>query len=143
MITRVLVATLAGAIVMFLLGYLIFGVLLNSFMQENVNQYTGMIKDPPNFMLLIGANLVLAWLLAFVGDYWAGIRNFASGLKLGALITFPVVLWSDLQFESFANIYMGFVPIIVNVLAGTLLGAIAGGVIGLVLGIVDKKQATA
>ena len=143
MITRVLVATLAGAIVMFLLGYLIFGVLLNSFMQANVNQYAGMIKDPPNFMLLIGANLVLAWLLAFVGDYWAGIRNFASGLKLGALITFPVVLWSDLQFESFANIYIGFVPIIVNVLAGTLLGAIAGGVIGLVLGIVDKKQATA
>ena len=143
MITRVLVATLAGAIVMFLLGYLIFGVLLNSFMQANVNQYTGMIKNPPNFMLLIGANLVLAWLLAFVGDYWAGIRNFASGLKLGALITFPVVLWSDLQFEAFANIYIGYVPIIVNVLAGTLLGAISGGVIGLVLGMVDKKQVTA
>jgi hypothetical protein len=142
MITRVLAATLAGAIAAFLLGYLIFGVLLNSYMTANVNQYAGMMKTPPNFMILIGANLVFAWLLAFVGDYWAGVRNFASGAKLGALITFPVVLWSDLQFEAFMNLYIGFVPIIVNVLAATVLGTIVGGVIGLVLGIIDKKQAT-
>ena len=142
MITRVLVATLAGAIVMFLLGYLIFGVLLQSYMQANVNQYEGMMKNPPNFMTLIVANLAFAWLLAFVADYWAGIRNFASGLKLGALITFPMVIWSDLLSESFMNLYIGFVPIIVNVLAATLMGAITGGVIGLVLGMFDKKQAT-
>ena len=143
MITRVLIATLAGAIVAFVLGYLIFGVLLDSYMKANVNQYAGMMKTPPNFIMLIGANLVFAWLLAFVGDYWAGIRNFVSGLKLGALITFPVVLWSDLQLEAFMNLYIGFVPIIVDVLAATVLGTIVGGVIGLVLGIVDKKQATA
>ncbi len=143
MITRVLVATLAGAIVMFLLGYLIFGVLLNSYMTANVMQYAGMMKNPPNFIMLIVANLALAWLLAFVADYWAGIRNFASGLKLGALITFPMIIWSVLRFEAFMDLYIGFVPIIVNVLAATLMGAIAGGVIGLVLGMVDKKQTTA
>ena len=141
MITRVLIATLAGAIAAFVLGYLIFGVLLNSYMNANVNQYAGMIKTPPNFMMLIGANLVFAWLLAFVGDYWAGIRNFVSGLKLGALITFPVVLWSNLQLEAFMNLYIGAVPIIVDVLAATVLGTLVGGVIGLVLGMVDKKQA--
>ncbi len=142
MITRVLVATLAGAIVAFVLGYLIFGVLLNSYMNANVNQYEGMMKNPPNFMMLIVANLAVAWLLAFVADYWAGIRNFASGLKLGALITFPMIIWSNLQFEAFMNLYIGFVPIIVDVLAATLLGTIVGGVIGLVLGMFDKKQAT-
>jgi len=140
MITRVLLAALAGAITSFVLGYLIFGVLLDSYMKANVNQYAGMVKNPPNFMMLIAANLVFAWLLAFVGDYWARIRNFVSGLKLGALITFPLALWSDLQFEAFMDLYKGGVPIIVDVLAATALGAIVGGVIGLVLGIIDKKQ---
>lgn len=143
MITRVLVATLAGAVVLFLLGYLIFGVLLNSYMQANVMQYAGMMKNPPNIMMLIVANLAFAWLLAFVADYWAGIRNFASGLKLGALITFPLIIWSTLRFEAFIDLYIGYALIIVVVLAATLLGAIAGGVIGLVLGMVDKKQTTA
>lgn len=141
MITRVLLATIAGAVTAFVLGYLIFGVLLDSYMKANVNQYAGLMKNPPNFMLLIAANLVFAWLLAFIGDYWAGIRNFVSGLKLGALVTFPLALWTDLQFEAFMDLYKGGVPIIVDVLAATVLGTIVGGVIGLVLGIADKKTA--
>lgn len=137
---RILVATLAGAIVFFFGGWLIFGLLLANYMKANTVQYAGLMKEPmPDMIPLALANLALAWLFAFVFDYWAGIRTFVSGLKGGALITLPVVLWIDLQFLAFMNLYTGIAPLVIDVIAATVLGAIAGGVIGLVLGKLSDK----
>lgn len=139
MITRVLAGTVVGGIVMFVLGWLIYGLLLAEYMKAHTVNYAGLMKDPPDMIPLILANLVWAWLLAFVFDYWANIRTFAGGVKGGALIILPLVLGIDLQFMAFMNLYQGIVPLIIDVIAATLLGAIVGGVIGWVLGMVGKK----
>src|SRR5687768_4314136 len=132
---RTLVATLAGAVVLFFGGWLIFGLLLANYMKANTVQYAGLMKEPmPDMIPLALANLALAWLFAFVFDYWAGIRTFVTGLKGGALITLPIMLWIDLQFMAFMNLYTSIVPLIIDIIAATVLGAIAGGVVGLVLG---------
>ena len=137
---RALVATLAGAVVLFFGGWLIFGLLLANYMKANTVQYAGLMKEPmPDMIPLIVANLALAWLFAFVFDYWAGIRTFVSGLKGGALITLPIAIWIDSSYLAFMNLYTGIAPLIVDVIASTILGAITGGVVGLVLGLLDKK----
>ena len=139
-ITRVLAGTLVGGIVMFFLGWLIFGVFLMDFMKTNMIQYSGLMKEPmPDMIPLVIANLAFAWLIAFVFDYWAGIRDFVSGLKGGAFIGFPIAVWIDLQFFAFMNLYKGITPIIVDVLAATALSAIVGGVIGFVMGKIGNK----
>jgi hypothetical protein len=143
MITRLLVATVVGSIFMLLVGFLIFGVALNSYMLANTTQYPGLLKNPPNFILLTVAHLAFVGLLALVAEYWARVRTFSGGAKVGVLVTFPVAVWTDLMTESFMEIYIGIVPIIVDIIIATALGAITGGIIGVVLGKMDKPTETA
>ena len=61
---RVVMATISGAITIFILGYLIYGILLASYMKENMFQYVGLNKEPkPDFVPLILSNAVKAFLL--------------------------------------------------------------------------------
>jgi len=138
---RVLAAAVAGAFVMFFLGWLIFGVILMGYFQANTAQYAGQ-KMPPDFRLLIPAQLALGWLFAFVFDYWAGIRSFLSGVKGGVLLYFPIAVAIVLQREAFMEHFHGVVPMIVDILAATIWAAISGGVIGLVLGLMTRKAGT-
>lgn len=131
---RVLVATLVGGLAMFLLGWLIFGILLMDFFKAHTLNYSGLMKETPNFVGLIVFNLAFAWLFAFIFDYWAKIRTFVAGLKGGALIMLPITVGIDFQYLAFMNLYTGYVPIIVDIVVATILGAIVGGVIGFVLG---------
>ncbi len=138
MVARVVAATFAGGVVMFVLGFLIYGIALDAFMKANMVQYTGLIKETPDFILLGVANLTYAFLLAFIADYWARVRTFAGGAKLGAIVAFLFALTLDLMFMAFMNLYSTFLVVIVDIIASTVMGAIAGGVIGLVLGKMDN-----
>lgn len=140
--TRVLAATVAGGIVMFALGFLIYGLALDAYMKANMIQYTGLMKEPmPDMVPLFVSNLVLAGLFAYVFDAWAGVRDFAGGLKAGACMAFPLGLAVDLQFFSMMNLIRGFTPIIVDVIAFTVMMALVGSTIGIVLGAMGPKTA--
>jgi hypothetical protein len=143
MLSRVLVATIAGGVAFFALGFLIYGLLLDPYMKANMISYPGLMKEPmPDMVPLIVANLANAFLFAFIFDYWAGIRTFVGGLKGGAILMFLTAVIIDLQFLAFMNLWKGgFVPVIVDIIAATILGALSGGVIGLVLGLMSKGSA--
>ena len=51
---------------------------------------------------------------------------------------FLIILSKDLSFMGYLNLYKGFTPVIVDVLAETLRTSLAGGVIGAVLGLMSK-----
>ena len=138
MITRVIVAALVGSVVMFALGFLIYGLLLAEYMKTAMGQNASMMKDPPNFVLLFVSNLAFAWLLAFVFERWAGIKTFVSGLIGAALIVLPMMIGYDLNFYATTNMMQSVTPMLVDVLATTVLASIVGGVIGLVLGKLGK-----
>ncbi len=131
---RTAVAAVVGAIVLFAVGFLTWGVLLADFMKENTVQYAGLMKDPPDFVPLILHDLVLAWFVAFIFDQWAGIRTVAGGAVGGALVFFAIALATDLAFLAFMDIFKGLAIVAVDVAAATFVGAITGGVIGPILG---------
>lgn len=128
-----LLSALAGGIVMFLLGFLIFGVLLADFFKASMPQYPGLIKDPPVVWAIFLFNLVWAWLIAFVLDY-ARTSGWAEGAKTGAIVLFAIGLGSDLDHVAFMNVFTSLSPALVHLLVVTFLGAAAGAVIGLVIG---------
>lgn len=134
MITRVLVATLVGGIAMTLLGWLIFGLLTAEYYKAHTINYPGLVNDPPVWIPLILFNLAFAWLIAFVFEYWAGIRSFGGGLKGGALIILPMAIGIDMQYMAFMNLYTGYSLLVIDVVLTTILGAIVGGIIGFTLG---------
>ena len=140
---RVLLATVVGAITVFVLGYLIFGILTASYVNEVAIQYAGLHKEPPDFTLLILKNIVQAFLLVFIFEYLGGIRTFLGGLKNGAIIMFLVTLSVNLSLMSIMNLNTGVRAEILDVLGETVRFAIGGGVIGAVLGLMNKKAETA
>ena len=141
MLMRVLAATVVGGITIFVLGFLIYGMLLDPYMKANMVEYAGLIKDPPGWAALVGANMANALLFAFIFDKWAGIKTFVGGLKGGAIIMFLISVSLDLQFMAFMNLWKGGpLPVVVDIIGATVLGALAGGVIGAVLGMMNKSS---
>jgi hypothetical protein len=65
--TRTLLAALVGGVVAFLLGWLIFGMLLMGWMEAHMLSYPGLMKteEEMNLALMFLSNLCLALLLAW------------------------------------------------------------------------------
>lgn len=134
-----IVGALVGGIVMFLLGFLIFGVLFTEYFRANTIQYAGLEKDPPVFWAIFLFNVVWAYLIAFVLEY-AGRTGWGEGAKVGAIIMFLLGLGLDIEFHAFMNIHKEVGPMIFHVLILTVMGAITGAVIGLVASFFDRQS---
>jgi hypothetical protein len=145
MLGRVLAATVAGGIAFFILGFLIYGMVLDPLvMRPNTTpEALKLMKDPPTWVFLILGNLVAAFLLAYIFDKWATIRTFVGGVTGGAVIFFIIALYFQLMFAAFMNMTNGYMPAVVDVIGTTILGGLSGGVVGLVLGMMNKDAAGA
>ncbi len=137
---RTIVAAIAGAIVMFLLGFLFFAVLLESFFKEHMAQHSGLMAEPPRFVFIFLWNFVLCWLLAFIFDSWASIKTLAAGAKGGAMFFGAITLGVQFSNYAFMNMYKGdpWLPMLVDVVVVAVMGAITGGIIALILGKMSK-----
>jgi hypothetical protein len=133
-----LVGALVGGVVMFLLGFLLFGLLLSEYFKGNTIEYAGLVKDPPVIWAIFLFNLAWAYLIAFVLDY-AGRSGWGEGAKAGAIIMFILALGIDLEFHAFMNIHKELAPMIVHILIVTLMGGVAGAVIGYVQAVFARK----
>ena len=135
---RLIVASIAGCILFFFLGWLIYGVLLMDFYAAHTTQYEGLMREMPNLAALIIAQLTWSFLMAFIFQRWAGVKNFSNGLLIGLLLSFLVILMGDLFFVASMKLYDAPV-IIVDIVINTAMGGLIGGVIGWILGMEKKK----
>lgn len=130
---RVIWATLAGGVVSYLLGWLIFGIVL----AENTSMYgsaTGVAKrEMGDMWALILGNISGAYLLAHIFSRWAGVNTLQGGVKTGALIGFLIWLTVDLIMFGTTNVY-SLTGVVIDVVASAVMGAVTGGVVGWALG---------
>ena len=136
--TRVLLAALAGGVAAFLLGWLIYGMLLMDMMRSVNPQVEGFEKAEPELWAIALSNLVWALLYALIFSRWAGINTFTGGAIGGAWMAALIALSIDLYFIAATNI-MSFNGLLLDVVANVVMGAAVGGVVGWVLG---YRQAT-
>ncbi|MBX2927048.1 MAG: hypothetical protein KF852_04370 [Saprospiraceae bacterium] len=138
-LNKILIAALAGTVVFFLLGWLVWGIVLRDFMAANYVS-SGILKADKDMILwaMVLGNFAAAFLLAFIFDFWANISTFVTGAKAGALIFGLIAVSMDLVWYASANI-LNLNGTIADIIASTVVGAIVGGVIGLVLGRGVKK----
>ena len=123
---NVLIASVAGAVVMMLLGYIVYVMLLGDVMTSSVS------KDP-DMGLVFAGHLFGSGLLAYIYNRWANISTFSTGAVAGLVIGILVELY-------FVLIMMGTTTMfttnaaVTDIIATGVIFAIAGGVIGIVLG---------
>ena len=130
---KILRGTVAGGIVFFLLGWLVYGVLLMNYMTANMNQCVARPMEEMVWWALIGSNLLSALLLTLVLK-WSGAKGIVDGLKTGAIFGILLGLSMDLGFWSMTKMYNNFGALVVDVVVYTLLIAVMGMVIVLLWG---------
>lgn len=140
--TKVLLAALAGGVAFFLLGWLVFGILLDPYYKSMMTEQGVAAQRGQSDMILWAvalSNLVYGFLLALIYHRWASISTFQSGAIAGAIISFLITLSFDLGMYAMFTLWTGGAGLIVDPLANAVVGGIAGGVVGWALGFGGRK----
>ena len=130
---KILRGTVFGGIVYFLLGWLVWGILLMDFLSANMNQCSSRPPEEMVWWAIILSNLLMALLLTLI-LHWARAKSIIDGLKFGAL--FGLLYGSALGFSfwSMSTMYLNAGAMVTDILASTAVMAVIGLVIVLTWG---------
>jgi len=129
----VIAGTLVAGVLLFFLGWIIYGILLSDFMAANFNQGINKPTQEMVWWALIVSNL--AWgLLTAVVLSWKGRLTAGEGAVTGAVIGMLVVLAFDLGMYSMTTMFSGLTAVGVDVICNGAMFAVAGAVAALVMG---------
>lgn len=138
---KVLFGGLAAGVAFFLLGWLLYGMLLMDTMQSYAGTATGVYKeDIPDFIWLILGNLSMGLFIALACS-WAGASSAGSGAMIGFWIGLLVGIGMDGITLGVTNL-MTPMGMVIDVLVFTVMCVIAGAVAGMVMGMSSKTAAT-
>jgi hypothetical protein len=122
-----------GGAVIFILGFVVYALLMESFFAAHAGSATGVMKTEMQYWPLILGNLAHAALLSFIFLKWAGIKTFGAGFSAGLIIGFLISFGVDMVMYDTSNI-MDLTGSVADAVVYSLITAIAGGVIGWMLG---------
>jgi hypothetical protein len=125
--------TVFGGIAFFLLGWLVWGILLMDFSMNNYDQSIYLPEDEMIWWAMIVSNLALSLLLTLI-LHWSKARTWADGLKIGAITGILFALSVDLGYYSMTTVILNLSAIVVDTLAYALVTAITGLLIVLTWG---------
>jgi hypothetical protein len=130
---KILRGTVFGGISYFLLGLLIWGILLMGYMSANMNQCAARPDSEMVWWAIILSNFAAALLLTLILN-WAKARSLIDGLKYGALFGFLFSAVFDLSSFSMTTMFNNPGPLVVDIIASTVVFTLVGMVIVLTWG---------
>ncbi len=140
---KFVVGGLAGGIVYFLLGWLIYGMLLKDFMTNNMWAAGSMRADADTiWWALIVGQLAGGFFLAYVLGK-ANANSAGSGAGIGFILGLLVCLSFDLTMYGVSTTVTSLKGLAADVAASAVISAVAGAVVGWVLGMSKKTVAAA
>lgn len=130
---RFVLAALAGGVVIFCVGFVLYGVVLADFFAANQGSAVGAMREMPDLVHLALGQLVLGLFLAVIIDKWARVGGLAAGLKIGAISGLLMGLGYDLTMFGVSNM-SNITATLVDPLVTMAQMALGGAAIGAVLG---------
>ncbi|MBN8837487.1 MAG: hypothetical protein J0I09_09520 [Sphingobacteriia bacterium] len=135
--TKTIIAGIITGILGFLLGWLIFGILLMDYYSHHTMQYAGLMKNPPEFLYIFIGSLAYGLLMAYI-FVLANINNLSKGAVTGLIIT--ALIQINIDSFIFAEYHLiGRMVILVDVIVNAVFGTILGAFLGWWLGRGSKK----
>jgi hypothetical protein len=125
-------ATVAGGVVLFLVGGLIYAVLAADFFEANQGSAVGVMRESPDYVHLFLGQLMYGALLTVVIGKWAGQSGAAAGFRLGAVFGALLGFAMDLTMFGVTNL-SNIVATLVDPFFVMFQMALGGAVVGLVL----------
>jgi hypothetical protein len=133
-----LLAGILGGIVYFLLGWLIYGMLLMNYMEENAGLALGVNRVDMLFWSIGLGSLLYGFFLSYIFSCVGQVKTVGSGAKTGAWIGFLVAGAIDFTMYGTTNIST-LNAVAVDILAATVMASITGTVVAWVLGAGSTK----
>ncbi|MFV1988001.1 MAG: hypothetical protein ACC682_12030 [Gemmatimonadota bacterium] len=127
-----MIATLVGAVVLFIVGYLLYGLALAGFYETNVGSATGVMKETPEWLWLILSMVAYAAVLTLILG-WAGAKDPAGGFRIAAIVGLLFSASVDFGQYSMMNL-MNLTVMFVDPFVGAIHAGVGGAVIGMMLG---------
>jgi type IV secretory pathway TrbD component len=134
---KILLGGIAGGVTFFLLGWIIYGVLLMDYTTANYNQCAMRPMQDMIWWALILSNLAFGFLLSIVFS-WSNTTGIMAGAKVGAIIGLLLSLSIDLSYYSMSSMFSNFTAVIVDIIVYTIMSAIVGVVVAWVMGMGKK-----
>lgn len=139
---KFLIAGIVGGVVFFLLGWLLYGMALTSFFNDNLWASNMMKEKPDPMWALIIGQLVSGFFLAYIIGK-ANVSSVGGGAMIGFVAGLLICIGFDLTFYGVGNFYSAspLKGIAVDAIVSAALSAITGAVIGWVYGMGKKAAA--
>lgn len=137
---KFLIGGIIGGVANFLLGWLIYGMLLMNFMQSHSNNSAGAFRAEADMVwwAMIAGNLALGFLFSYILNK-TNVSSAATGAATGAVVGLLMSVAIDLTMYAQLTLW-DTTAMAVDIVASTFISAIVGAVIGAYLGM-GKKTA--
>jgi hypothetical protein len=133
---RFILTTVAGTLFLLILGWIIYGILLEGYMMANT-YYPEILKNPPDWRTLIISQLCWAALLTLIFQKWANVTSFTGGIKVGFRLSIPLALGATSSIHCMFHMFSRH-WLMADTVALVVIITLTGGVIGTILGIGKK-----
>lgn len=130
---RFFLAAIIGGIAYFLLGYLVYGVMLMNFYSAHTTTYPGLMRAGIMFWSIFLSSLCMAFLLTWIFGRWGNINTLSGGLMAGFIVGLLTQASFDLGIYAFFNLY-DCTYLIVDIIVTSFFTAVIGGIIAWILG---------
>lgn len=129
--SKFVIGGVIGGVVFFLLGWLIYGMLLMDFMTQHMSSAAASVMRPeaewPWWAMIIG-NIGLGFLLSYVISK-SNAAGVSAGAVTGAVVMFLVSFSIDFMMYAQMNL-TDLTGVFVDIITSAVIGAIVGAVVG-------------
>ena len=136
--SKIVLGGIAGAVTFFLLGWLVYGILLKDYAAANYNQCAARPMEQMIWWAMILSNLAYGLLLSIVFS-WSNMKGILVGAIVGGIIGLLIAISMDLSMYSMSTMFSNHTAVCVDIIAYTVMSAIGGLVVALVMGIIKEK----
>ncbi len=135
---KIVLSGIAGGVTYFLLGWLVYGIILSDFMAANGNQCIMKPMEEMIWWSMIVSNIAGGLMLALILS-WSNNVGVVSGIQKGAIIGLLLGIAVNFSFYSMSTLYLNLAAVVVDVVATTFVMAIIAAVVAAVLGSGKKE----
>ena len=131
---KLILGALLGGVAFFFLGWLVYGMLLSGYMENNANNSIMRGEEDFVWWSMIASNIAGALVLALVFS-WGNVTTVARGMTVGGLLGFLMALGVNLSFYAMSTMFNSVSAVLVDALGYTLMSAVAGAVVAWAMGL--------
>jgi len=134
---KILRGGIAGGVAFFLLGWLIYGVLLMDYTTANFNQCAARPMEEMVWWAMMLSNLAFGFMLSIIFS-WSNTTGMMAGAKVAGIIGLFVSVSMDFSVYSMSTMFANLSTVFVDILAYAIMSVISGAIIALAMGMGKK-----